>query len=76
MVPTTISDSAVAILNQIDIRVATSASPSQSAAIAHTWVILHRLRTRSGYARSGVCQDRAVTDGPRGEDTLPPRLTQ
>ena len=39
MVPTTISDSAVATLSQIDSRVATRARPSQSAARAHTWVI-------------------------------------
>jgi hypothetical protein len=39
MVPTTISDKAVEIRNQIDRRLAISARPSHSAANAHTLVI-------------------------------------
>ena len=40
MVPTTISDNAVEMRNQIESRLATNARPSQSAANAHTLVML------------------------------------
>jgi hypothetical protein len=42
MVPTTISERAVEIRNQIESRLATSARPSHSAASAHTPVMTHR----------------------------------
>jgi hypothetical protein len=40
MVPTTISDKAVEMRNQIEIRLAISARPSHSAASAHTLVMI------------------------------------